>query len=96
MNIHEILEDNYIIGSNEDYGLIVTVNGAYTQIWVGDGDDYEAREAIHMDMDLDKYPFSDVIEYALKQADGKITDEMNDTADEDDELMDYGGIFPIE
>lgn len=36
MNIHEVLEYGYIVASNEDLDLLITVNGAYFNIWCGD------------------------------------------------------------
>ena len=36
MNIHEVMEYGYIVASNEDFDMLVTVNGAYFNIWCGD------------------------------------------------------------
>lgn len=36
MNIHEVMESGYIVASNEDFDILVTVNGAYYNIWCGD------------------------------------------------------------
>lgn len=36
MNIHEVMEYGYIVASNEDFDILVTVNGAYYNIWCGD------------------------------------------------------------
>ena len=36
MNIHEVMEQGYIVASNEDLDILVTVNGAYYNIWAGD------------------------------------------------------------
>ena len=36
MNIHEVLEYGYIVASDEDLDILITVNGAYFNIWCGD------------------------------------------------------------
>lgn len=36
MNIHEVLEYGYIVASNEELDILITVNGAYYNIWAGD------------------------------------------------------------
>lgn len=36
MNIHEVLEYGYVVASNEDIDILITVNGAYFNIWCGD------------------------------------------------------------
>lgn len=38
MNIHQVLEYGYIVASNEDLDILITVNGAYYNIWCGDYD----------------------------------------------------------
>ena len=35
MNIHEVMEYGYIVASNEDLDILITVNGAYYNIWAG-------------------------------------------------------------
>lgn len=35
MNIHEVIEYGYIVASNGDLDLLITVNGAYFNIWAG-------------------------------------------------------------
>lgn len=36
MNIHEVMEYGYIVASDEDLNILITVNGAYYNIWCGD------------------------------------------------------------
>lgn len=36
MNIHEVLTYGYVVASNEENDILVTVNGAYYNIWLGD------------------------------------------------------------
>lgn len=36
MNIHKVMEYGYIIASNDDLDILITVNGAYYNIWCGD------------------------------------------------------------
>ena len=36
MNIHEVMEYGYVIASDEDLDILITVNGAYFNIWCGD------------------------------------------------------------
>ena len=38
MNIHEVMEYGYIVASDEDFDILITVNGAYYNIWCGDYD----------------------------------------------------------
>ena len=35
-NIHEVIEYGYIVAANEDLDILITVNGAYFNIWCGD------------------------------------------------------------
>jgi hypothetical protein len=52
MNIHEVLEYGSIVASNEELDLLITVNGAYFNLWVGGGygeeTDYTNTEAFDM------------------------------------------------
>jgi hypothetical protein len=36
MNIHGVMEYGYIVASHEDLDILITVNGAYYNIWCGD------------------------------------------------------------
>ena len=36
MNIHEVMGYGYIVASDEDLDILITVNGAYFNIWCGD------------------------------------------------------------
>ena len=36
MNIHEVLTYGSVVASDEDLDLLITVNGAYYNIWCGD------------------------------------------------------------
>lgn len=36
MNIHEVMEYGYVVASDEDLDILITVNGAYFNIWCGD------------------------------------------------------------
>lgn len=36
MNIHEVMKYGYIVASNEDLDILITVNGPYYNIWCGD------------------------------------------------------------
>lgn len=36
MNIHEVMEYGYIVASDEELDILITVNGAYYNIWCGD------------------------------------------------------------
>ena len=35
-SIHEVIEYGYIVATNEDLDILITVNGAYYNIWCGD------------------------------------------------------------
>jgi hypothetical protein len=35
-SIHEVIEYGYIVANNEDSDILITVNGAYYNIWCGD------------------------------------------------------------
>lgn len=35
--IHEVMEYGSIIASDEDFDILIGVNGAYFNLWVGDG-----------------------------------------------------------
>ena len=35
MNIHEVMEYGYIVASSEELDILITVNGAYYNIWAG-------------------------------------------------------------
>jgi len=34
-SIHEVIEYGYIVATNEDLDILITVNGAYYNIWCG-------------------------------------------------------------
>ena len=36
MNVHEVMECGYIVASNDDFDILITVNDAYYNIWCGD------------------------------------------------------------
>ena len=36
MNIHDVMEYGYVVASDEDLDILITVNGAYFNIWCGD------------------------------------------------------------
>jgi hypothetical protein len=47
--LFEIIEDNIILASNEDLGLILTANGSYFQVWRQlDRGAFECIEALHL------------------------------------------------
>lgn len=35
-SIHEVIEYGYIVANNEELDILITVNGAYYNIWCGD------------------------------------------------------------
>ena len=35
-SIHEVIEYGYIVATNEELDILITVNGAYFNIWCGD------------------------------------------------------------
>jgi len=35
-SIHEVIEYGYIVATNEELDILITVNGAYYNIWCGD------------------------------------------------------------
>lgn len=37
-NVFEVLEYGPIVASNDDHGLLVTANGSYLNLWVGDSE----------------------------------------------------------
>lgn len=50
MSIHELLEYGPIVAHDEDFDILVTVNGAYFNFWVGDRDgNYTNTEAFAVD-----------------------------------------------
>lgn len=56
MNIHQVLEYGYIVASDEDYDLLITVNGAYFNIWSGDmAGNYENTDCRATDYDNGLY-----------------------------------------
>lgn len=52
--IHEILETNIIIASDEELGCLVTVNGSYWQLWLEvEPGRFDCRDAKATDFGLD-------------------------------------------
>ena len=35
-SIHEVIDYGYVVATNEDLDILITVNGAYYNIWCGD------------------------------------------------------------
>lgn len=48
MNIHELLGYGPVVAGAEDLGVLVTVNGAYLNLWAGDGERFENTDCRHL------------------------------------------------
>jgi hypothetical protein len=46
MNIYDVLEYGPIVAQNEEFGVLITVNGAYFNVWIGRDGRFENVEAI--------------------------------------------------
>ena len=52
MNIHEVLTYGSVVASDEDLDILITVNGAYYNIWCGDyNGDYTNTDCRATDFD---------------------------------------------
>lgn len=65
MNIHEILQYGPICASDEELDWLVTINGAYGNLWVGDGNgDYTNTTCVSGHENLYKLTSADMLEQA--------------------------------
>lgn len=48
MSVHEVLEYGPIVAHDEGRGLLVTVNGAYLNLWIESGDGFENTACRHL------------------------------------------------
>jgi len=80
------------LASNEDYELIVTVNGSYFNLWVNRGEDnWENTEAFAVDgrADRAKDKFWDIQKVAQELLDDVIEPEEEEDEDEEDDEDEY-------
>ena len=78
MGIYQVLEYGPIVAADEDYCLLVTVNGAYLNLWAYDGSEYKC---------LDWRPPSDdlytlTVSQAMDQAKAYLEDLLKGEEDE--------------
>jgi len=87
MKILEAIDEyGSCIAVNEDYGLMVTVNGSYFNVWVNRGeDDWENTEAFAMgdDMTFSKEKFVKIVERGEDILEDVIKGDEEDEEDED-------------
>jgi hypothetical protein len=83
MNIHEVLTYGSVVASNEDLDILITVNGAYYNIWCGDYlGNYTNTDCRATDFDGGLYG-QDFVKVADKAQ--EILEEILSEGDEEDE-----------
>lgn len=87
MNLLFLIEEyGPIMAANEDYGLLITVNAAYFNLWVDRGDDnWENTDAYAADGRIgDLYKSSTSFDSVQKAAE-KLLEEITDIEEEDED-----------
>ena len=89
MNILFLIDEyGPAIATNEDYGLLITLNGSYFNLWVQKGDDdYENTEAFAVDgrADLAKDRFWDIVKVGQDLLEEIIEPDEDDEDEDEDE-----------
>ena len=83
MNIHEVLTYGSVVASNEEFDILVTVNGAYYNVWCGDySGNYTNTECFATGFDRGLYgqDFAEVVDKAQS-----ILDELLKENEEENE-----------
>ena len=80
MNVYEVLEYGPVVAADEDYSLLVTVNGAYLNLWAYDGSEYKCLDCRPPSSDL----YTLTVSQAMDQAKTYLEDVLKE-GEEDDE-----------
>ena len=80
MNIYEVLEYGPIVAADEDYSLLITINGAYLNLWAYDGSEYKCLDCRPPSDDL----YTLTVSQAMDQAEAYIQDTLKGEEDEDE------------
>ena len=80
MNIYQVLEYGPIVASEEDYSLLVTVNGAYLNLWAYDGSEYKCLDCRPPSDDL----YTLTVSQAIDQAKAYLEDVLKGEDNEDE------------
>ena len=78
MNIYEVLEYGPVVAADEDYCLLVTVNGAYLNLWAYDGSEYKCLDSRPPSDDL----YTLTVSQAMDQAKTYLEDVLKGEDDE--------------
>ena len=78
MGIYQVLEYGPIVAADEDYCLLVTVNGAYLNLWAYDGSEYKCLDCRPPSDDL----YTLTVSQAMDQAKAYLEDVLKGEDDE--------------
>ena len=79
MNVYDVLEYGPIVAADEDYLLLITINGAYLNLWLYDGNDYKCLDCRPPTADL----YTLTVSQAIDEAKAYLEDSVK--IDEDDD-----------
>ena len=74
MNIYEVLEYGPIAAADEDFCLLVTINGAYLNLWAYDGSEYKCLDCRPPSDDL----YTLTVSQAMDQAKAYLEDTLKE------------------
>lgn len=80
MNIYEVLEYGPIVASNEEFGILITVNGSYFNLWYGVDGEYNSTDCYSLGADNGLYGLKivDIMERASKILNDVINEVNNE------------------
>ena len=78
MNIYEVLEYGPVVATDEDYCLLVTVNGAYLNLWAYDRSEYKCLDCRPPSDDLYTLTVSEAIDQAKAYLEDTLKGEEDD------------------
>lgn len=83
--IHEVMEYGYIVAHDEDMDLLVTVNGAYYNLWCGNlSGKYECTDCRAFDNGFDGLHGQGMVK-VVEGAERYLEDVLNEAADDGEE-----------
>jgi hypothetical protein len=80
MSIFEILEYGPIVAWSEEFGILITVNGSYLNLWMTDGKDFMNTDCRSMGYPNGLYGMD--ITKVMKDAEEYLTDCLKESEEE--------------
>ncbi len=75
MNVYDVLEYGPIMAADEDYSLLITINGAYLNLWLHDGNQYKCLDCRPPSADLYTLTVSQAMDEAKSYLENAVRDD---------------------